>query len=353
MTKSLSFLIATVVLWSCALGAFAYADDDGSAPSITVPLLVEIDGVKLTVADYERKHPGGFFQAKNIFYQSERRLVDNFVEEYLLERQAKKENVTVAELLERHVNSTIAKDPPEDALRVYYEGVDTKEPYEKVRGQIVDHIREVRIAKAKAEYLKSLGSQAKVTVLFGQPRAQIELKDTPVRGLPDAGVVVVEYADYECPYCQRAQLALDQIEAEYKGKVAFAYKDMPLPNHAYAQKAAEAAHCAGVQGKYWEYHDLLFKTKALDIPQLKDHARGLQLDTNAFDKCLDSGAQAEVVKAQFTEGMSLGLQGTPGFFINGRFFSGVLTHDQIHAVIEDERAMSAARGKETAKAEGR
>src|SRR5215469_706354 len=195
MTKC--FVIITLSAISCA-----WADDDKNptnpAPAITVPLLVDIDGVKLSVIDYERKHPGGMFQARNIFYQAERKLVESYIDEYLLDREAQKENVSVAELLNRHVTSTIAKeDPPEPALRLYYEGVETTEPYEKVRDQIVAHIREVRLAKAKAAYLKSLHNQAKVNVLFGQPRAQIEMKESPVRGRADAGVVVVEYADYE------------------------------------------------------------------------------------------------------------------------------------------------------------
>src|SRR5207244_5422354 len=124
------------------------------------------------------------------------------------------------------------------------------------------------------------------------------------------------------------QPIIDKLTAEYSGKVAFAYKDLPLQMHPRAQKAAEAAHCAGAQGKYWEYHDQLFANKQLYIPQLKESALALKLDTKAFDKCLDSNEQTEVVKAQMTEGQALQIQGTPSFFINGRFFSGVLSYEQ-------------------------
>ena len=89
-----------------------------------------------------------------------------------------------------------------------------------------------------------------------------------------------------------------------------------------AQKAAEAAHCAGVQNKYWEYHDLLLQTKALEILQLKSAAADLALDTKAFDKCLDSGEQSQTVKVSVEEAQKLGLQGTPSFFLNGRFLAG-------------------------------
>src|SRR5581483_11598591 len=147
------------------------------------------------------------------------------------------------------------------------------------------------------------------------PRAEIGLKDTPVRGATQPRVTIVEYADYECPYCQQAQPVLQQLETEFQGKVVFAFKDFPLPMHPDAQKAAEATHCAAAEGRYWEYHDLLFAKRQLDVPALKMFARDLKLDGAAFDKCLDSGATSDAVKAQSAEAQSLGLQGTPTIFI--------------------------------------
>jgi protein-disulfide isomerase len=318
--------------------AAAFADE----PSSNSAVVLEINGKKFTFSEFEQKRPAALFQARNTFYQSARKSAEEFVDSYLLEQQADAEHVTVAELLERHVNSVIEKDPPEDALRVYYEGVDTAEPYEAVRPQIVSHIRQKRLDKAKAEYLKTLHSQAKVAIRMSPPRASISLKDTPLRGPQDAPVTIIEYADYECPYCQQIQPVLEKLEAEYKGKVAFAYKDAPLPMHPHAQKAGEAARCAGAQGKYWEYHDLLFSSKALEIPQLKEGAATLKLDTQAFDKCLTSGEQEKAVKTQLAEAQTFQLQGTPSFFINGIFFSGSLTLEQFHTVIDDELAAASA-----------
>ena len=332
------------------LAAFGSSSDGDTLPATTTPapVLVEVDGVKLTLADFGRKHPGGLFQASQNFYQAERRVVEAYIDEYLLEREAKKENITVNELLDRHVNSVAKQEPSEEAIRVYYDGVDTDQPYESLRQQIIDHLREGRLTKAKNAYMKSLRSKAQISLQFGAPRAPVSIKDTPLRGAADAPVVVVEFADYECPYCQQTQAAIDAIEKDYKGKIAFAYKDMPLPNHAHAQKAAEAAHCAEAQGKYWEYHDLLFKSKALDVPQLKEHARELKMDGDAFDKCLESGAQVDIVKKQFTEGVELGLQGTPGFFVNGHVYASALTPEQFREIIGQELATAAAQAKQTA-----
>jgi protein-disulfide isomerase len=169
------------------------------------------------------------------------------------------------------------------------------------------------------------------------------LKDTPVRGPAAARVVLVEYADYECPYCQTLQPQLEKLRGDYKDNLAIAYKDMPLPTHLNAQKAAEAAHCAGAQGKYWEYHDLLFSAHEYGIATLKQHARALKLDGDVFDKCLDAGERAEAVKAGLTEGQALGLPGTPAIFINGRLLSGSVDYEAMRTVVEDELRLTSAR----------
>lgn len=323
-------------LSSVTLLSLAAADTQSGVSSTTGPVVVEVDGVKLTASDVERKRSGSLFQARNTFYQAERKAVEEFVDDYLVERQAEKEHVTVAQLLERHVASTLPKDPSEESLHLYFEGVNTTETYENARPQILEHIRQARMDKAKAAYIKNLRSQATVALHLPAPRVPVNMKDTPVRGAADAKVMIVEYADYECPYCQQIQPTLDKVEADYKGKVAFAYKDVPLPMHAHAQKASEAAHCASDQGKYWEFHDKMFETKQLDLPQLKEHAAALKLDTKAFGKCLESNQYEGLVKSQLAEAQGFQLQGTPSFFINGRFFSGGLTYEQFKAILDEE-----------------
>jgi protein-disulfide isomerase len=314
--------------------------------------LVSIDNAQLTAADLERRLPGRLFQARNTYYEAERKAVDELVDEYLLDAQAKKEGVSVPALLERHVNSAIAKDPTDEALSVYYEGLDTQEPFAAVRDKILDALRQRRLARAKTAYLQTLRGQVKVAVQLTPPRAGISMAGAPRRGPADAPVTVVEYADYECPYCLQFQPGLEKLEAEFKGKLAFVYKDVPLPMHAHAQKAAEAAHCAEAQGKYWEYHDLLFASKGLEISQLKEGARSLKLNGEAFDKCLDSGEQADRVKQQLTEAQSLGIPGTPAFFVNGRGLNANATsYETLRQAVEEElRAVAAAKGVESAAA---
>jgi protein-disulfide isomerase len=159
---------------------------------------------------------------------------------------------------------------------------------------------------------------------------------------------ILEYADYECPYCQQIHPVLDRIEAEFKGKLAFAFKDYPLPMHADAQKAAEAAHCAGAQNRYWEYHDLLFNKKQLTLASLKDYARDLKLNTAAFDACLDGGQMVPAVKDQADEAQAFGLQGTPTILVNGRFVSGNMSYEKLHSVITEELNSTSGQTRESA-----
>src|ERR1022692_1681623 len=168
-------------------------------------VVAEIDGMRITLAQFESKRPSALFQARNSFFDAEKKAVEEYIDDLLLERQAQKENVTVAQLLERHVNGTIAKDPDDAVLRVYYEGVDTNEPFEAVRDKILDHLRQRRLAKEKNAYVQALRGQARITVDVAPPRIEISLKNTPVRGPAGAPLVLVEYADYECPYCQQVR----------------------------------------------------------------------------------------------------------------------------------------------------
>jgi protein-disulfide isomerase len=325
------------------------ADNAAGRNQTSDTALVSVNGTRVTLGEFESKRPAGLFQARNNYYEAERKAIDEFVSDYLLIKEAQKEGTTVPELLERHANGGGFKAPSEETLRVYYEGVDTTEPYEAVRDKIIEAIRTRRLAKAKTTYLQSLRNQASIQFLLSPPRAPLSMKDTPVRGVAGAAVTIVEFADYECAYCQQIQPVVDKLLADYDGKIDYAFKDFPLPMHTHAQKAAEAAHCAQAQGKYWEYHDLLFASRQFEVSQLKDAARSLKMDSEAFSKCLDSNSQADVVKAGFEEAQSLGLPGTPAFFINGRLINpnGTVSYETLRQLVDEELA-SSQRAKQSA-----
>jgi protein-disulfide isomerase len=157
--------------------------------------------------------------------------------------------------------------------------------------------------------------------------ANVSADDDPFWGPADAPVTIIEFSDFQCPYCARfVTETLPQIKQTYEGKVRFVFRDYPLSQlHENAEKAAEAADCANEQGKFWEYHDKLFSNQsALDVASLKSYASQLGLDTGVFDQCLDSGKFAQEIQKDIQDGDSYGVQGTPAFFVNGRLVEGAL-----------------------------
>jgi protein-disulfide isomerase len=314
-------------------------------------VIAEVNGDKLTVADLEQKESTELLQPRYKYYQAARKALDELIDQHLLEMQARKENLTVDQLLQREVTSKLKADPNDEALRLYYEGVETDQPFEAMRDQILQHIREARQSKGRAAYIKALRSQAHISIAMAPPSAPVEVAHSPVRGKADAPVVLVEFADYQCPYCQKIHPDLDKLQKEFGSKLALVFKDYPLPMHPYAQKAAEAARCAGDQGKFWEFHDELFAGKKLQVSDLKEEARALHLDAGSFDKCLDGGAEAASVDKDRQEATSLGLTGTPSFFVNGHFFSGVLSYAALHDMVEQQLTASPSLAKRASPAE--
>jgi protein-disulfide isomerase len=168
---------------------------------------------------------------------------------------------------------------------------------------------------------------------------ELEIGDSPAKGNEDADVIVVEFSDFQCPFCQRYYNdAYKQIQSEYvdTGKVYFVFKQFPLTSiHPQAQKAGEASLCANDQNKFWEYHDALFENQqALDVTSLKQYAADLGLNTATFNNCLDSGKYTARVNAEVAEGSAAGVSGTPTTFINGKKVVGAVPYSTIKAEIE-------------------
>ena len=164
--------------------------------------------------------------------------------------------------------------------------------------------------------------------------------DDPFMGSADAPITIVEFSDFQCPFCAKFQSeTLNQIKERYvnTGKVKLVYRDFPLNSiHPDAQKAAEAAECADDQGKFWEYHDILFDNQvALKVSNLKSYAQQLGLDTATFNDCLDSGKHKEEVTKDLNDGSVYGISGTPGFLINGQVISGAQPFSSFENIIEE------------------
>jgi protein-disulfide isomerase len=277
-------------------------------------------------------------QAQLGLFMAERQAAIAAIDKQLVEAQAAKEHISSAELLKKHVDDQI-KDPSDEAIRIYYLGPQTQMPYNEARPKIVDHVRKLEQKKALEDYVASLQKAADVKVTLLPPRVDVTVGDSPSIGPVDAPITLVEFADYQCPYCHQMEPVVQSIREQYGDKIRLVFKNFPLPNHQYAEKAGEAALCAGQQGQYWPYHDRLFASTGpndLEVSGLKKTAADLKLDTARFDTCLDSGAEAATVAKTLAEGKAIGIGGTPSFTINGYFLSGAIPQEVLTDVIDVE-----------------
>jgi len=164
---------------------------------------------------------------------------------------------------------------------------------------------------------------------------EVSIDDDPWTGGKNADVVIIEFSDFECPYCARGAEVVDELLDIYGDDIKVVFRDFPLSFHENAHIAAEAAECANEQDMFWEYHDVLFANQgAMDMDSLKTYASELGLDSGEFNECLESRSMSAEVDADFAEGQSYGVRGTPAFFINGQLISGAQPVENFKAVID-------------------
>ncbi|HUL79389.1 MAG TPA: thioredoxin domain-containing protein [Vicinamibacteria bacterium] len=271
-------------------------------------------------------------------YQLRRQALDALVAQALLEKEAAARGVTPEALQKTEI---------EDKAGVT--AADAKAFYESNKGRFgttaeADALQQIRSGlgqqrqnERRAAFARDLKAKYEVKILLEPYRVPVEVGNAPARGNPKAPVTIVEFSDFQCPFCARARPTVARVREAYGDRVRWVFRHFPLDFHAQAQKAGEAAACAADQGRFWEMHDLLWANGGkLQVADLKAHAATLGLDVAAFDKCLDSGQEAAVVERDAAAGQSFGVSGTPAFFVNGRPLTGAQPFDAFAQVIDDE-----------------
>jgi protein-disulfide isomerase len=333
-----------IALLLCISAFFATTSvaQNADAPNSKQPVAT-VNGQNIYDADLAPSVEGQLQPLRNQEYEIKRKALDNLIEQKMLEDAAKKKGLTTEKLLDHEVNSKVP-DPTDAELEGYYVGLKVSRPFAEVKTQLRDSYKQAKIRQAREDYLKTLRADSKVVVLLSAPRVEVAYDPARMRGNPKAPVMIVEFSDYQCPYCHQVEPTVKELLTKYGDKVSLSYRDFPLTAiHSQAMIAAEASRCALEQGKFWEYHDQLFTASKLERDALIEYARDLKLDDKQFESCLTSEKYKADIDKDAQEGRKAGVTGTPGFFINGVALSGSQPKDAFTRVIDDELARASNR----------
>lgn len=330
LSSSLAAVAALVTILGS--GALARAESSGSQ------VVATIGDRQITEAELDAKIAGQMASIQNQIYKAKKGAIEAIADDYAIEKAAKKANLSKDEYLKREIDDKIPAPSDAEVQKVYDDNkARISVPLDQIKPQIVNFIRKQKVAKNRQELLARLRSENSLKVMLEPPRFQVSADGTAAVGPKDAPVTIVEFSDFQCPFCRKVEDTLSEVRKKFSDKVRLVYRDFPLPMHQNAPKAAVAARCAEEQGKFWPYHDILFANQTkLDVASLKANAATLKLNTKQFDECLDRDKYAEAIKKDMAEGTTVGVRGTPAFFINGRFLDGAQSAQSFEDVIREE-----------------
>jgi len=333
-----------------ALVACAQPPEEPSSPESAVA--ARFGDTVITEAEVEEKAGGQLIGLYQQVYQAKDQQLRFMIFNQLVEDAAAAEGMTSEAYLEREIGGKVTEPTDAQIQQVINQYRSQLPPDEaQARQQVVAFLKQQMAQQVESDLRARLFDAAKVEIFLDPPRVHPVIEPSnPMRGPADAPVVLVEYTDYQCPYCDRAQPTLNAIRERYGDSVLHVFKNLPLPMHQQAGLAAEAALCAGDQGKFWELHDWLFANKNnISHDTLVAQAEAIPLDVAVFTQCLGTRAHKDQVDADAAEAAAFGIRGTPGFVINGRILTGAQPLDAFIAVIDDElkRAGKPIPGAET------
>jgi protein-disulfide isomerase len=259
----------------------------------------------------------------------------------MVKAEAAKAGQNEEQWLKANIDGKIPPPSEEEIQKVFSENQARMPPgatIETMREQIIGFLQQDAKRDVAMKLFDELKTKNNYTLLLEEPRIVVEAKG-PSRGPDNAKVTIVEFSDFECPFCSKAEDSVTQVMEQYAGKVRLVFRHFPLSFHPHAAKAAEAAMCAEEQGKFWEMHKILFANQQkLGVEDLKAHAATAGLDAAKFAACLDGGGKKAAVDIDQKAGAEAGVNGTPAFFINGKLLSGALPVAEFKKVIDAELA---------------
>lgn len=308
------------------------------------PPYVEVDGQKLTESDLKEAMPEQYNKIRREYNSQILNSLEQLAHQKMIETEAEQQGKTPEEYMQSIGTGQMVSEPE---LRDLYQqvkasGQDGGRSFDQLRPMLANYLRDQKRQEAIQAKISELRKKYGYRKEDGLERLDVEIGDSMIRGNEDAPVTIIEFSDFECPYCIRAQETTAKVREHYGDKVRFVFKDFPLDFHKKAMVAHVAQRCvAEIQpDKYWKFFDTLFdKDRSKDILSeegVLTAAAGLGIDTKELDQCLNDPEKEAAVQADIELGKSVGVQGTPAFIINGKFLSGAQPFEAFQEIIDAE-----------------
>jgi protein-disulfide isomerase len=306
--------------------------------TVRAETVATVDGTPITREALEAEVKPQLIEIDNQRFEVLSEGLDGMIAEKLVEKEAKARGLTPEKLMEQEVSSKLSSPSDEEIQKVYDANKAQlgNQTLDQVKDRIVQYLQGQQESELQGKLITDLRNKYKTTVALKPPKVEVSDGGAPSQGPANAPVTIIEFSDYECPFCKRAEPTVKQVMDAYKGKVRLVYRHYPLPFHANAKPAAQASACANLQGKFWEYHAKVFEASSLTSDSLKSIAGTAGLDQAKFDACLSGNETAGVVDKDMADATAVGVRGTPAFFINGRMISGAQPFEKFKEIIDDE-----------------
>jgi protein-disulfide isomerase len=336
-----------------ALAALAFSPPPVTQAAITTASASSVKSGPNTVIATIGDHPvtQGEVDSKVAvqLYDLRKQALDQIIDDYLLRRAAGNAGLKLDEFVSRQVKlsaPSVTEHEAEQFYTAHKAQLDAQtggHSFDQIKPRLIAALQHQRDENAQQQLVQKLRAENHVTVLMEAPRVNVASAGHPSTGSGSAPVTIIEFSDFQCPFCRAAESSLKQVRQKYGDQVKLVYMDFPLGFHPHAMDAARAARCAADQDKFWQFHDALFlDQKKLDPDNLKQTAAKLALNRGEFNACFTSDKHDAGIRKDMAEGNSLGVTGTPTFFINGRQLVGAQPPPKFNEVIDDELARAKA-----------
>lgn len=332
-----------ILLLSTGL-AFVSCDKTASSPNDENATYAVVNGKEIKAKDVLERIKNDLAELERNTYELKKRATEEFVQKALLEDEAKKQGTTVDKLMTQFDNlrdKEVTKE--ETAAFLSARNLNESKLSKQERESVPQIIKMQRVYEARQKFVNDLRAKANVQYKIPKPvekQVDVAVGNIDPQGKKEAKVKIVEFSDFQCPFCARGKARIDEIAAKYKDKVVIYFRNFPLESiHQKAFHAAEAGLCAQDQGKFWDYHNKMFDNQAnLEEKDLLKYAKDLKLDEAKFSECLKSGKKAADIRKDMEEGMKVGVNSTPTFFVNGYAVRGAVPLEQFSEIIDEQLA---------------